>query len=166
LRWWPSIYGCELPSTWSCAENQLPCFPQAVGPTPATSILPTHVNLNWQKTTSAHQKSSWSDTVTVRYHCGGRPTEVNTCVLNSYMVYLLPKHSLGYYLHSALKHYYVHIYRVTIYMAQSPCSFLPLADSPCSRFFPCSLFYSPFTYLETLLAVTRSVHLGPRLLIN
>ncbi len=24
----------------------------------------------------------------VRYHCGGRPTEVNACVLNSYMVYL------------------------------------------------------------------------------
>ncbi len=35
-------------------------------------------------------------------------------------------------------------------MAQSPCSFLPLADSPCS------LFYSPFTYLETLLAVMGS----------
>ncbi len=32
-------------------------------------------------------------------------------------------------------------------MAQSPCSFLPLANSPCS------LFYSPFTYLETLLGV-------------
>jgi hypothetical protein len=44
----------------------------------------------------------------------------------------------------------VHIYRLTIYMAQSPCSFLPLVD------FPCSLFYSPFTYLETLLGVIGS----------
>ncbi len=36
-------------------------------------------------------------------------------------------------------------------MAQSPCSFLPLDDSPCS------LFYSPpFTYLETLLGVIGS----------
>jgi hypothetical protein len=35
-------------------------------------------------------------------------------------------------------------------MAQSPCSFLPLADSPCF------LFYSPFTYLETLLGVIGS----------
>ncbi len=25
---------------------------------------------------------------TVRYHCGGWPEEVNTCFLNSYMVYL------------------------------------------------------------------------------
>jgi hypothetical protein len=24
----------------------------------------------------------------VRYHCGGWPEEVNTCFLNSYMVYL------------------------------------------------------------------------------
>ncbi len=26
--------------------------------------------------------------VPVRYHCGGWPEEVNTCLLNSYMVYL------------------------------------------------------------------------------
>ncbi len=26
--------------------------------------------------------------IIVRYHCGGRPEEVNTCFLNSYMVYL------------------------------------------------------------------------------
>jgi hypothetical protein len=26
--------------------------------------------------------------VSVRYHCGGWPEEVNSCVLNSYMVYL------------------------------------------------------------------------------
>jgi hypothetical protein len=37
-----------------------------------------------------------------------------------------------------------------IYMAQSPCSFLPLADSPCS------LFYPPFTYLESLFGVIGS----------
>ncbi len=45
-------------------------------------------------------------------------------------------------------------------MAQSPCSFIPLADSP---MLPFSI---PFTYLETLLAVTGSVHLGLRLLVN
>jgi hypothetical protein len=28
------------------------------------------------------------DILTVRYHCGGWPKEVNTCFLNSYMVYL------------------------------------------------------------------------------
>ncbi len=26
--------------------------------------------------------------ISVRYHCGGWPEEVNTCFLNSYMVYL------------------------------------------------------------------------------
>jgi hypothetical protein len=45
-------------------------------------------------------------------------------------------------------------------MALSPCSFIPLADSPLLP----SLI--PFTYLETLLAVTGSVHLGLRLLVN
>jgi hypothetical protein len=42
--------------------------------------------------------------------------------------------------------FYIHIYRLMIYMAQSPCSFLPLADSPCS------LFYSPLlTWKSSLL---------------
>jgi hypothetical protein len=31
---------------------------------------------------------SLTEIVTVRYHCGGWPEEVNTCFLNSYMVYL------------------------------------------------------------------------------
>ncbi len=45
-------------------------------------------------------------------------------------------------------------------MTYSPCSF-----SPC--WFPlCSSFRSHSTYLETLLAVTGSVHLGLRLLVN
>ncbi len=44
-------------------------------------------------------------------------------------------------------------------MAQTPC-FTPLAESLLSPFFV------PFTYLETLLAVTGSVHLGLRLLVN
>jgi hypothetical protein len=44
-------------------------------------------------------------------------------------------------------------------MAQSPC-LAPLAESLLSPFF------IPFTYLETLLAVTGSVHLGLRLLVN
>jgi hypothetical protein len=36
----------------------------------------------------------------VRYHCGGWSEEVNSCILNSYMVYLYPKQSLGYQQHS------------------------------------------------------------------
>ncbi len=32
--------------------------------------------------------SGRNSTVIVRYHCGGWPEEVNTCFLNSYMVYL------------------------------------------------------------------------------
>jgi hypothetical protein len=44
-------------------------------------------------------------------------------------------------------------------MAQSPCFLSPLAES---LLLP---FRIPFTYLETLLAVTGSVHLGLRLLI-
>jgi hypothetical protein len=45
-------------------------------------------------------------------------------------------------------------------MGQSPCFLSPLADSPLLP------FRIPFTYLETLLAVTGSVHLDPRLLVN
>ncbi len=45
-------------------------------------------------------------------------------------------------------------------MAQSPCFLFPLADS---LLLP---FLVPFTYLETLFAVTGSVHLGLRLLVN
>jgi hypothetical protein len=45
-------------------------------------------------------------------------------------------------------------------MAQSSCFLFPLADSPLLP------FLDPFTYLETLLAVTGSVHLGLRLLVN
>jgi hypothetical protein len=45
-------------------------------------------------------------------------------------------------------------------MAQSHCFLSPLADS---LLLP---FLVPFTYLETLLAVTGSVHLGLRLLVN
>ncbi len=45
-------------------------------------------------------------------------------------------------------------------MAQFPCFFIPLAESLLSPFF---VF---FTYLETFLSVTGSVHLGPRLLVN
>ncbi len=48
-------------------------------------------------------------------------------------------------------------------MAHSPCSLSPPADSPLSPFVPLSnLFY----LLGTLLAVTGSVHLGLRLLVN
>ncbi len=45
-------------------------------------------------------------------------------------------------------------------MAQPPCFLSPFADSPLLP------LLVPFTYLETLLAVTGSVHLGLRLLVN
>jgi hypothetical protein len=48
-----------------------------------------------------------------------------------------------------------------IYIWRSPLALLlPLADS---LLLP---FLTPFTYSETLLAVTGSVHLGLRLLVN
>jgi hypothetical protein len=50
--------------------------------------------------------------------------------------------------------------QITIYMAQSPCFLFPLAES---LLLPLRI---PFTYLEILLAVTGSVHLGLRLLVN
>ncbi len=43
---------------------------------------------------------------------------------------------------------------------RNPLAFSPLADS---LLLP---FLVPFTYLDTLLAVTGSVHLGLRLLVN
>ncbi len=49
-------------------------------------------------------------------------------------------------------------------MARSPCFLTPLAEHPSNPFLP--PFFVPFTYLETLLAVTGSVHLGLRLLVN
>jgi hypothetical protein len=50
--------------------------------------------------------------------------------------------------------------QITIYMAHSPCFLSPLADS---LLLP---FLTPFYLLGTLLAVTGSVHLGLRLLVN
>jgi hypothetical protein len=56
--------------------------------------------------------------------------------------------------------------QVTIYMAHSPYFFSPLADSPSSTLAPLSPLSTPFYLLGTLLAVTGSVHLGIRLLVN
>ncbi len=51
----------------------------------------------------------------------------------------------------------------SIYMAHSPCFYLPLLIPLCPPLFP---FQTPFYLLGTLLAVTGSVHLGLRLLVN
>jgi hypothetical protein len=91
------------------------------------------------------------------------------------MVYLKPKHSLGYQ---------QHLYRVIViyicitgnhsdiytqllcthlgleYMWRFPLALFPLADS---LLLP---FLSPLYLLGTLLAVTGSVHPGPRSLVN
>ncbi len=84
------------------------------------------------------------------------------------MVYLQPKQSLGYQQHSFRSLLlYTHI-QVVIYMAQSPCSLLPLADSPCFNF-PLPNPPSPLLYPSTYLAPSscdRNVHLRPRLVIN
>ncbi len=87
--------------------------------------------------------------ISVRYHCGGWSEEVNSCIFNSYMVYLEFR---------LLSTFGIIIYTYTGYDIHGA---IPLLFSS-----PCSLFYSPFTYLETLLAVTGSVHSGPRLLIT
>ncbi len=55
--------GAHFPPLRSHTENQLPHFPQAIGPTPSP-VLPLqadtpHVkDLNWQKMTLVHRKSS------------------------------------------------------------------------------------------------------------
>ncbi len=70
LARWPSVQGYEFPSTLvPCWESITP-FPMGLWPHPfpqAHFFKSTHphmwYNLNWQKTTSTHQKSSWFDTV-------------------------------------------------------------------------------------------------------
>jgi hypothetical protein len=57
----------------------------------------------------------------------------------------------------------IHLYtqtQITMYMRIPLALLSPLADSPYS------LFQPPFHLLGTLLAVTGSVHLGLRLLVN
>ncbi len=52
---------------------------------------------------------------------------------------------------------------VQLYTAHSPCFYLSLLAPLCLPFVP---FLTPFHLLGTLLAVTESVHLGLRLLVN
>ncbi len=54
-------------------------------------------------------------------------------------------------------------YDVQLYTAHSPCFYLPLLALLCLPVVP---FLTPFYLLGTLLAVTGSVHLGLRLLVN
>ncbi len=54
-------------------------------------------------------------------------------------------------------------YNVQLYTAHSPYFYLPLLAFPCLPFVP---LLTPFYLLVTLLAVTGSVHLGLRLLVN
>ncbi len=83
----------------------------------------------------------WVEAINVPDHDGGRPKEINAWFL---------------YTHIHSDYYYIHIYRLTVCMAQSPCSFLPLA--PFS--IPLSLTWRPS------LLWWDPVHSGPRLLIN
>ncbi len=69
-------------------------------------------------------------------------------------------HIYNWYHSNAAVIHYVHEYRLQ-YTWHIPLDFyLPLLTPLCSPFWPL------FTYLETLLAVTGSVHLGLRLLVN
>jgi hypothetical protein len=104
--------------------------------------------------------------IIVRYHCGEWSEEVNSCILIiSYMVYLEPKHSLGYY--------YVHIRQLllstyTTGIIQTLQAFIMYMNilqcnhraTPLLSAFPFPiLFCSPFislSLLGTLLAVIGS----------
>ncbi len=92
----------------------------------------------------------------VRYHCGGWSKGI---LILSYMVYLSPKHSWGYYLHLTTG-IYLHIYK-SQYIWRSPLAFLlpllipscPLSLSPLLTWKPSLLWQDPSTlvsgYLQT-----------------
>ncbi len=68
--------------------------------------------------------------------------------------------------HSTSQTFYIYTdtdYNVQLYMAHSSCFYLPLLTPLCLPLAPLS---TPFYLLGTLLAVTESVHLGLRLLVN
>ncbi len=116
-------------------------------------------------------------------HFGGRPRKINTWFLYTHMVYLYPKQSLGYQQHSfrllllyvhnwhhsltadiPLHYVYEHGLQCINVHGAPPCSYSPLLIPFCfSLLLP---FPAPFYLLGTLLAVTGSVHLSPRLLVN
>ncbi len=76
------------------------------------------------------------------------------------MVYLLPKHSLGYYLHSTFKHLYTHIQVNNIRGAIPLPFYFPLLIPLCSLFYFLLLTWKPSLLWQDL------VHLGLRLLVN
>jgi hypothetical protein len=67
-----------------------------------------HTKVCFKKPTAIHLAFKIANSV--RYHCGGMSEEVNSCILISYMVYLYPKHSLGYQQHSSPAIIIMHIY--------------------------------------------------------
>jgi hypothetical protein len=85
-------------------------------------------------------------------------------------LYLYSKHSLGYqqhlyravniYIHITGNHSDIYTQLLRIHLGSEYMWRFPLADS---FLLP---FLSPFYLLGTLLAVTGSVHPGPRLLVN
>jgi hypothetical protein len=109
--------------------------------------------------------------IPVRYHYGGWSKEVNSCILIiSYMVYLKPKHSLGYYLYRQ-QHLYTHI-QVTIYIWRGPLAepllntFYLLGNPPsCDRIRPprsqvTRKLTSPFSALSHSLPTPNSQYPG------
>ncbi len=98
------------------------------------------------------------DILLVRYHCGGWPEEVNSCFLNSYMVYLsttfIPIITI------------IHIYNWYHSITTSILLYTRTRHIMYKAYFPLLPFAPLFHLLGTLLAVTGSVHLVPRLLVN
>ncbi len=81
---------------------------------PQSSLLPEKITLFDQATFSL--LISRDCLYIVRYHCGGWSEELNSPILLlAYMVYLSPKHSLGYQLHSYLSNYYTHTYKLATF---------------------------------------------------
>ncbi len=68
--------------------------------------------------------------------------------------------------HSHVQAFIMYTTQVKIYMARSPCLSISPCWSPLLPLLPLLPFPIPFYLLGTLLAVTGSVHLGLRLLVN
>jgi hypothetical protein len=77
--------------TWLCYNRQslyispLGCNPRFFN-LPVTCLLIICKQPPWSRN-NQRQTRPYPEVTSVRYHCGGWPEEVNTCFLNSYMVY-------------------------------------------------------------------------------
>jgi hypothetical protein len=82
VMFWPSWSFCLSSSDLSRLTFQANLFGLTCQNYPALAVL------WWLYIPQKLEKGVFVSTLSVRYHCGGWPEEVNSCVLNSYMVYL------------------------------------------------------------------------------